>query len=117
MQTKSNCESFDFEYWSALAKNNPEAFESMRQKCLDELIAQAPVRARRRMEGLQWQIDLVRERSASPMAACLRISQMMWDSVTGENGLLEALESPEKLLRPKTTPDQNIIPLNGDKDS
>ncbi len=117
MQTNTNTEIFDFEYWSTLAKTNPEAFESMRQKYLGELIEQAPGQFKRRMEGLQWQIDLVRDRSPNPMASCLRISQMMWSSVTGENGLLDALETPEKLMKPKMNAGQNVVHLTRNNDS
>jgi Protein of unknown function (DUF3135) len=86
----------------------------MRKECLDELIEQAPEHFRQRMEGLQWQVDVLRERSANPMAACLSISQMMWDSVVGERGLLEALEAPSSMERSKADPrPQNIIQLKG----
>ena len=88
----------------------------MRQECLEELIEQAPDHCKQRMRGLQWRIDQTRARSANPMAACLNISQMMWESITGEGGLLEALEQPDKLLRPKIGMGQNnVIKLNLDK--
>ncbi len=113
MQSKNSAESFDFEYWAALARKNPEAFESMRQKCLEALIEQAPEHSKQRMRGLQWQIDQTRARSANPMAACLNISKMMWESVTGEGGLLEALEQPDKLLKAKIgTGQNNVIKLH-----
>jgi len=84
----------------------------MRKKCLDELIEQAPERIRQRMQGLQWQVDVIRKRSANPMAACLSVSQMMWDSVVGERGLLETLEAPCSMERSKTdSMPQNIIQL------
>ncbi|MFT5394962.1 MAG: hypothetical protein ACI85N_000141 [Gammaproteobacteria bacterium] len=44
------------------------------------------------MQGLQWQIDQVRATSANPMASCLKISQMMWDTTIGENGLVDHLQ-------------------------
>ncbi len=116
MQENNNTADFDFEFWASLAKNDPERFESMRKKELKELIDKAPDRIKHRMEGLQWQIDQLRERAANPLSGCLRISQMMWNSVTGERGLLEALETPEKLISSKTKTDShNIIPLKKDK--
>jgi Protein of unknown function (DUF3135) len=117
MQGTNNTDDFDFEYWAGMAEKDPETFESMRKKCLQELIEQAPEHVKHRMEGLQWQIDQERARSANPMAACLRISQMMWNSVMGERGLLQALETPEKLMRPKSDsgPD-NILHLKGNNE-
>lgn len=114
MQGNKTTEDFDFEHWAGMAKKNPEAFETMRKKYLDELIEQAPERIRHRMKGLQWQVDVLRERSANPMAACLSISQMMWDSVVGERGLLETLEAPFSMERSKAdSKPQNIIQLKG----
>lgn len=114
MQGNNTTDGFDFEHWAGMAKKNPEAFETMRKKCLAELIEQAPERVRRRMEGLQWQVEVIRERSANPMAACLSISQMMWDSVTGERGLLAAFEAPANTMQPKAdSRPRNVVPLKG----
>lgn len=102
MEEKQPIIQFDFDHWSSVAKENPEKFEAMREALLEQMIEQSPDNIRRRMEGLQWRIDQVRNRSDTPMAACLRISKMMWNSVLGEHGLLTALETPEKILKPMT---------------
>jgi hypothetical protein len=34
-----------------------------------------------------------RRRARTPMAACLRLSAMMWDSLLGNHGLKDALDS------------------------
>ena len=83
---------FDFGHWSKLASEDPERFEAERAEAIAELIDQSPSSAKRRMVGLQWQIDRVREQAPNPMAACVKMSKMMWDSVLGEGGLLETLE-------------------------
>ena len=114
MQSKNGTEEFDFDYWARMARDDPEAFETMRTMQINELIEQAPEQIRHRMEGLQWQINQVRKRSSNPMAACLRISAMMWDSVTGERGLLEALQSPGKLVKPRRAVGQNVVQMNRD---
>ena len=104
---------FDFDYWSTVAKEDPERFEAMRSAMVEQLIQQSPDEIKQRMAGLQWRIDQVRNRSVNPMAACLLISKMMWDSVLGDHGLLTALRTPEKILKPFTHPDNsNVIPLN-----
>jgi hypothetical protein len=44
------------------------------------------------MRKLQWRIDRERDLSKNPMAACIKLSQMMWDAVLGEQGLLETIK-------------------------
>ena len=80
---------FNFDEWKALAENNPKAFEFVRQKMIDSLIAEAGEKGR--LKSLQWRIDVERERSKTPMSACVRISNMMFDSLYGDSGLANAL--------------------------
>lgn len=82
----------DFDEWRLLALRDPEGFEQTRRKVLEAVIAHAPERNRQRLEALQWRLDRLRERSATPLAACISLSDMMWESLAGENGLLEALQ-------------------------
>lgn len=70
----------DFTYWKDLALNDPEQFETRRAETISRAIARAPAESRLRLERLQWRVDRARERSATPMAATLEISRMMWDS-------------------------------------
>ncbi len=80
---------FDFDEWMRLAKEDPDAYESMREKMIQDVIDSTSPEVKRRMEGLQWQIDQIRSTSSNPMASCLKISQMMWEKVTGEDGLID----------------------------
>jgi hypothetical protein len=90
---------FDFDRWSALAKADPQAFESWRLALIEETIASAPADCRQRMRGLQFRIDLERRRARTPLKACMRISSLMWRSVVGENGLLDALNGMGRTLQ------------------
>jgi hypothetical protein len=83
----------DFDEWSKLASSDPEGFEALRTQTLDEVIRHAPEKRQHRLRCLQWRVDQARRTSRTPMAACIRISRMMWDSVLKEDGLLERLES------------------------
>jgi len=85
-----------FSEWAALARNDPGAFEALRQKKVQLLIERAPLRRRRRLEALQWRIDQERSRAPSPLEACRRLSGMMWHSVLGRGGLLESLRAPPR---------------------
>lgn len=64
-----------------LAEQDPEALEALRLQLVEELIGQASESTQRRLRGLQFQIDMERRRAKTPMGACIRISQMMHDSL------------------------------------
>lgn len=81
----------DFDTWAALARADPAAFESRRLRAIDALIARARATHRPRLRRLQWRIDQERRLARTPMAACLRISGMMWQSVVGPGGLQQRL--------------------------
>ncbi|MEI7969872.1 MAG: DUF3135 domain-containing protein [Betaproteobacteria bacterium] len=71
---------FDWDTWSALARDDPEAFERRRVEAVEELIGSAPPEMQQRLRGLQFRIDMERQRSSTPMGACVRINRMMWES-------------------------------------
>lgn len=101
MSHAGRSEEFDFERWARLAREDPDAFEAARQAEIEAFIGQAPQRLKARLQGLQWRLDAVRRQSGTPLAACLRMYSMMWDSVLGDGGLLEQLE---RLGRPEPPP-------------
>lgn len=83
---------FDFDEWSRLAKTDPAAFEARRLALIEEYLDQFPPLDQRRLRGLQFRIDMERRRARTPMAACLRLSSMMWDSLLGKDGLKAAID-------------------------
>jgi hypothetical protein len=82
----------DFDDWAQLAKSDPAAFEEKRTRVIEDLIRSMPEDKRQRMRRLQWKVDQVRNRCKTPMAACIKLSEMMWDSLVGPGGLKDALE-------------------------
>ncbi len=70
----------DFDELAMLAKQDPQEFEALRAKLCNELIDSAPEPQRRRLKGLQFQVDMERRKATTPMAACIRISEMMHTS-------------------------------------
>jgi uncharacterized protein DUF3135 len=109
---------FDFDEWVKLAKEDPDAYEEMRKKMIQEVIDNTTPEIKRRMEGLQWQIDQVRSTSANPMSSCLKISKMMWDNVLGDDGLVDhmrRLSDPDQLPRSyKTKESATVINIRTD---
>lgn len=89
-----------FETMMNMAKDDPEAFERLRQKMIDEVIDDAPESNKRRLIGLQWRVDQERRLAKDPMTACMKISNMMWESVTAEGGLLDNLNQVCNVPRP-----------------
>lgn len=83
---------FDYDKWASLARDNPTAFEEMRQREIEYVIAAAPMRVQQRLRCLQWRIDMERKKCANPLSACLRLYSMMWDAVMDEHGFVSALQ-------------------------
>jgi hypothetical protein len=90
MENNSSAE-IDFDTWSEMARIDPETFESMRRAAIEAVIENAPEANRERLRRLQWRIDQERRLARTPMAACLRISRMMWRAVLGPGGLQDRL--------------------------
>jgi hypothetical protein len=70
---------FDFDAWALLARDDPEEFERRRRAAIDALIASSP-ESQRRLAGIQFRIDMERRLAHTPLKACLRLSEMMWDT-------------------------------------
>lgn len=65
-----------------LARNDPEALEELRRNLTQSVIDAAPNEAnRRRLRGLQFRVDMERERAKTPLAATIRISELMCQSL------------------------------------
>jgi hypothetical protein len=82
----------DFDTWSELAQSDPEAFEARRAEIIEQMIQRMPAHKRHHMRCLQWKIDQVRAHASKPLSACIKLSEMMWESLAGPGGLREALE-------------------------
>ncbi len=114
-------EQFDFEDWASLAQNDPAAFEAKRQEMIDKLIEGAPEDLRQRLRSFQWRIDMERSRSANPLQACIRISNMTWDLIYADRGFLwslQAMSDPSSLLNavPAESGSANVIVLKPERD-
>ena len=91
---------FDFDYWSNLAKNDPEAFEVAREAEINKHISSlGDEAAQERMRSLQWRVEMERKRSSNPLDAASRIYDMMWESV-GRN--IKALDELADLINPNS---------------
>ncbi len=83
---------FPFDDWARLASEDPDSFEAARRLMIDSLIEAAPAPVQARLRGLQWQIDHVRTQTPTPLGACVKISNLMWQRLLGPDGLVDQLE-------------------------
>lgn len=102
----------DFEFWLILASTDPLKFEQLRQDKISELIERASTqRQQRRLRGLQWRIDKIREQHKdSAMAACIAISELMWETFEHLAELLQS-QAENGLSVPTPPMKANIIPF------
>jgi len=77
----------------AMAQEDPERLELLRRSMMAALVDSAPnEQIKKRLRGLQFRIDMERERSKTPMDACLTLSDMMHESLAE---LHRALADPQ----------------------
>jgi len=89
----------EFAEWVALAEQEPATFEKLRLAAIEAYIDSVPDEHQARLRRLQWRIDQERRLARTPMAACLRLSRMMWDSLLGRGGLRDRLDGLSGLLQ------------------
>lgn len=98
-----------FDDWVHLAATDPDGFERMRRRTIEQHIRRAPPHRQERLRRLQWRVDTTRRRARTPMGACLSLSAMMWESLLGRHGLLEAMRGDAA----KPLPRARVLPFRG----
>ena len=66
------------------------------------MIDNTPGEHKQRLRGLQWRIDMERRKVKDPLVRCQKVFSMMWTSVYGDNGLLQALQGKAAAQGKKT---------------
>ena len=86
-----------------MARNDPQSLENLRRRLTNTVIQSASTdEQRRRLEGLQFRVDMERQRARSPLAATIKISEMMCHSLADLHRSMvtplvsEAEDEPEK---------------------
>lgn len=98
----------DWDKWAELARKDPEQFERERRMIIEDLIMSQPPERRHRSRQLQWKIDAVRQTSPNALYACIKIYDMLMESVYGPKGLLQATELLGKICRDTCITDISI---------
>ena len=92
-----------------MARNEPDRLEKLRCQLTKHVINGAESEEkRRRLEGVQFRIDMERRRAGSPLAATIRISEMMCHSLAD---LHKSMVTPlaEELPEPACPPQANVL--------
>ncbi|HEC13768.1 MAG TPA: DUF3135 domain-containing protein [Acidiferrobacteraceae bacterium] len=105
---------FNFDDWVDLARDDAAAFEAKRMACIEAVISRASEPNQHRLRCLQWRIEMERQRTRTPLQACLRLSAMMWDSLLNDgSGLHGALDNLAETAMGGTTPSPPAESLTG----
>jgi hypothetical protein len=65
-----------------MARSDPERLESLRRALIERVIEGASTQQqKKRLQGLQFRVDLERRRATSPLRACIKISEIMCHSL------------------------------------
>ncbi|MDX1492316.1 MAG: DUF3135 domain-containing protein [Pseudohongiellaceae bacterium] len=93
----------DFDTLLTLHEENPDELEKIRHELTDAIFENAPEASRRRLEGLQFRINMELRKARTAQARCVKLSSMMHDSFAK---LHHALHNPEAL---QSTQDAQIL--------
>ena len=105
-----------------MARNDPKGLETLRRSLTDAVIAAASTDAtRRRLEGLQFRVDMERQRAASHLAATIRISEMMCRSLAELHRSMVTPHDSQPVIPPNDSANDNahdnILPFGPRSDS
>ncbi len=81
-----------------IASLSLEDLEAFRQKEIEALINSAPEKYRRRLQGIQFQVDAQRQKHSNPLGSCAAISNMMQDSLNKLNTALRGNEIKKDVI-------------------
>ncbi|MDH5433757.1 MAG: DUF3135 domain-containing protein [Gammaproteobacteria bacterium] len=72
---------FNFDEWKELYEKDAEAFEALRKQWIDDFISSAPEKYQHRLKGVMFKVDAIRQCSKTPLQSCIKISEMMHNSL------------------------------------
>ncbi|OZG72152.1 hypothetical protein BTA51_17520 [Hahella sp. CCB-MM4] len=103
----------NFDLLLEMAQKRPEELEALREQMVENVISSARSEYQNRLRGLQFQIDMTRAKSKTPLAACMRISELMYESFSELHFYLnEPLEYQEQRRSRETQQAANVVNLN-----
>lgn len=93
----------------AMHRSDPAALEKVRNELTCQMFENAPEDVRRRLEGLQFRINMELRRARTPEARFIKISSMMHESFAELN---HCLNNPHAALEKKDTRPATVVRLD-----
>mgnify|MGYP001162086407 CR=1 FL=1 len=78
---KQQYKPLDFDRLAELARTKPQVLERYLRLKVNQIFARAKPEERLHLQQLQFRIDSVKRRTKTPLAACIKLSQMMHDEL------------------------------------
>ncbi len=99
----------EFDVLVEMARNDPQGLERLRNQLTNKVIdAQEDALKKQRLKGLAFQIDMERKRAGTPMAATIKLSEMMcWKLAELNRCFLQ----PEDIATPTKDASADIVPF------
>lgn len=82
----------EFDVMAELAQRLPDVLEEIRLSLSEDTITQASEGNQRKLRGLQFKIDMQCRRAKNPLAATIKLSQMMHESFSALRDQLNTLQ-------------------------
>ena len=92
-----------------LARDDPAAYEALRQELIEDLIEGAPEGIKPRLRGIQFRVDGVRRCSRTALGATVKIYKLMWESFGRLNEEMSAFRDGASPRAPLAAVDAKII--------
>ncbi len=102
-----------FDELKRLAEQSPERLEAFRTREIEALIARAPEHLKRRLRGLQFQVNCQRQLHKSPLGSCIAISKMMHESLLKLQAVLSGTHTQSQYDTYGEVRPNNVIPFVG----
>ncbi|MFL0803149.1 MAG: DUF3135 domain-containing protein [Agarilytica sp.] len=100
-----------FDELRRLAEQSPERLEAFRTREIEALIARAPEQLKRRLRGLQFQVNCQRRLHRSPLGSCIAISKMMHESLVKLQAVLNGSHTQPSYESYDDPRQSNVIPF------
>lgn len=76
-----------------LAREDPQAFETLRSELIENAILRAPERMHLHLRQLQFRLDGIRRLTRTPLGALLKMQGLMWESFLRMDDALQHLDA------------------------
>ncbi|MBR9869109.1 MAG: DUF3135 domain-containing protein [Oceanospirillales bacterium] len=99
----------DFDHLAKLAQTKPQVLERYLRLKINQIINDSRPENKIQLRRLQFRIDAIRYRAKTPLAACIKISQMMHDELWC---LKEVLNRSKDSANPADSANASVITDN-----